>query len=166
VAGHEEALRIRRVIACFAPGHAARPEAVARYARSLEAELLGLFIEDVELLRLASLPFAREVGLASASLLSMSLEGLERQLRAQARFVEDALAAILGPEAGWTFRVERSTPVSAVEAVLVDVEVPVLLLPPGGNLLAERRVVRRLELTPAAVREWLAGGRPVVVLPG
>ncbi len=166
MAGHEEALKIRRVIACFAPGHASRPEAVARYARSLEAELLGLFIEDVELLRLASLPFAREVGLASASLLSMSVEGLERQLRAQAQLVEEALAAILGSEMVWRFRVARSTPVSAVEAVLVDVEVPVLLLPPGGNLLAERRVVRRVELTPAAVRELLAGGRPVVVLPG
>ena len=165
MAEREAEVRIRRVVACFAPGHVARPEAVARFARELEAELLGLFIEDVELLRFASLPFAREVGLASASLLAMSLEGLERQMRAQARLVEDALAAILGPSPGWSFRVERATPASVVEAVLIDVRDPVLLLPPGGNPLAERRVLRRTELTPALVRERLAAGRPTVVLP-
>lgn len=165
MARHEAALRIRRVIACFAAGHAARPEAVARYARELEAELLGLFIEDVELLRFASLPFAREVGSASASLLSMSLDGLERQLRAQARRVEDELAAMLGPSMPWTFRVARATPASAVAAVLGEVQAPVLLLPPGGRPGAGWRVVRREEPSSAAVREWLAGGRPVVVLP-
>jgi hypothetical protein len=166
MARREEEVRIRRVIACFAPGSAARPEAAARLARELEAEFLGLFIEDVELLRFASLPFAREVGLASASLLTMSLAGLERQMRAQADLLEEALEEIFGPAAtGWSFRVERATPASAVEAALAEGYAPALLIPPGGNVRAERRVVRRAELTPAAVREWLEAGKPVVILP-
>jgi len=166
VARREAEVGIRRVVACFAPGRVSRPEAVARFARERQADLLGLFIEDVELLRFASLPFAREVGLASASVLAMSLEGLERQMRAQAQLVEAALAAVLGPSAGWAFRVARASPVSAVEAVLGEIQVPALLLPPGGNVLAERRVLRRSQLTPALLAEWLADARPAVVLPG
>lgn len=165
MAGREEEVRIRRVVACFAPGHASRPEAVARLARELEADLLGLFIEDTELLRFASLPFAREVGMASASLLAMNLEALERQMRVQARLLEEALGAILGPAAGWTFRVERASPASAVEAALAEGYAPALLIPPGGDVRAERRTVRRVELTPSAVKQWLAGGRPVLVMP-
>jgi len=161
----EEEVRIRRVVACFAPGSVARPEAVARLARELEAEFLGLFIEDVELLRFASLPFAREVGLASASLLSMDLAGLERQLRAQAELLEEALQAIFGPAPGWSFRVARASPVNAVEAALAEGHAPALLIPPGGNLRGARRLVRRAELSKAAVKQWLAAGRPVVVLP-
>lgn len=165
MARREEEVRIRRVIACFAPGHAARPEAAARLARELEAEFLGLFIEDVELLRFASLPFAREVGLASALPMAMSLAGLERQMRAQARLLEDALQEIFGPAAPWSFRVERASPSSAVEAALAEGHAPALLVPPGGDVRAERRLVRRVELTPAALREWMEGKRPVLVLP-
>ena len=62
----QEEVAIRRIIACFAPGSSVAPEAVARLAKEMQAELLGLFIEDTELLRFAALPFAAEVGLAAA----------------------------------------------------------------------------------------------------
>jgi hypothetical protein len=83
----------------------------------------------------------------------------------QAQLLEEALGAILGPAAGWTFRVERASPATAVEAALAEGYAPALLIPPGANVRGERRLVKRAELTPAAVKEWLAGGRPVVVLP-
>jgi hypothetical protein len=166
VASREEEVRIRRVIACFAPGYGGRPELVARLAQELEAELLGLFIEDVELLRFASLPFAREIGIASAQARSMDVASLERQLRGQARALEQALAAILGPgPAGWSLRVERSSPLVAIEAALAQVLEPALLIPPGGRLAGERRRVKKKELTKEALKQWLAAGRPVVVLP-
>jgi hypothetical protein len=38
--------------------------AATQLARGLRAELAGLFVEDVALLRLAALPFTREVGLS------------------------------------------------------------------------------------------------------
>jgi hypothetical protein len=166
VAGREEEVRIRRVIACFAPGYGGRAALVARLARELEAELLGLFIEDVELLRFAALPFAREIGLASASMRALSVSELERQFRRQARELEREIAAILGQgPGGWTLRVERASPLMAIEAVLAQVLEPALLVPPGARLAEERRRVKKKELTKEALKQWLAAGRAVIVLP-
>ena len=164
MAGKQEEVRIRRVIACFSPGYGARPEPVARLAREMEAELLGLFIEDVELLRFASLPFAREIGSASASMRALSVSELERQLRAQARELEREITAILGA-GSWSLRVERSSPLRAIEAALAQVLEPALVLPPGVRLAGELQRVRKKELTREALKKWLAAGRPVVVLP-
>jgi len=157
-------VRIRRVIACFSPGYGARPELVARLAREMQAELLGLFIEDVELLRFAALPFAREIGGASAQARAVDLASLERELRAQARALEREIAAILGA-GSWTLRVERSSPLLAIEAALAQVLEPALLLPPGARLAGERQRVKKKELTKEALKQWLAAGRPVIVLP-
>jgi hypothetical protein len=166
MAENEEEVRIARVIACFAPGSAGAPEAVARLAQELQAELLGLFIEDVELLRLAAFPFAAEVGFPSASRRMIDVGTLERQMRTQARALEEALAAVLGPApAGWSFRVERATPASAVEAALAEGMAPALLIPPGANPRAERRVLRRPELSGESLRTLLRALRPVVILP-
>jgi len=132
----------------------------------MEAELLGLFIEDVELLRFASLPFAREIGGASAQARQVDVAALEKQLRAQARALEQALAAILGPgPSGWSLRVARSSPQVAIEMVLEQVLEPALLLPPGARLAGERERVTKKELTKDALKRWLAAGRPVIVLP-
>jgi hypothetical protein len=166
MAEDEEEVRIARIIACFAPGSAGDPEAVASLAKELQAELLGLFIEDVELLRFAALPFAAEVGFPSASRRAMNVATLERQMRVQARALEGALAAILGPApAGWSFRVERATPASAVQAALAEGMAPALLIPPGANPRAERRVLRRPELSAELLRTLLRALRPVVILP-
>lgn len=63
---------------------AAALEAAARLAARRGAELQALFVEDVNLLRSAGLPFAREIGLTSATPRPMSTEAVERRLRAQA----------------------------------------------------------------------------------
>lgn len=166
MASREEEVKIRQIIACFTPGYGERPQLVARLAQELEAELLGLFIEDLELLRFASLPFAREIGIASAQARSMDVASLERQLRAQARALEQALAAILGPgPTAWTLRVERASPLAAIEAALAQVLEPALLIPPGGRLAGERRRVKKKALTKQALQQWLAAGRPVIILP-
>jgi hypothetical protein len=166
MAEDEEEVRIERIIACFAPGSAGAPQAVARLAREMQAELLGLFIEDVELLRFAGLPFAAEVGFPSAARRAMDVGALERQMRAQARALEEALAAILGPAPeGWRFRVERATPSQAVSAALAEGYAPALLIPPRGDPRATRRIVRRPELSDELLRELLRAVRPVLILP-
>jgi hypothetical protein len=166
MAEDEEEVRIARIIACFAPGSAGEPEAVASLAKELQAELLGLFIEDVELLRFAALPFAAEVGFPSASRRAMDVGTLERQMRVQARALEGALAAILGPApARGSFRGESATPASAVQAALAEGMAPALLIPPGANPRAERRVLRRPELSAELLRTLLRALRPVVILP-
>jgi hypothetical protein len=96
----------------------------------------------------------------------LDVGALERQMHTQARALEDALAAVLGPApADWSFRVERATPASAVEAALAEGFAPALLIPPRGDLRAARRVVRRPELSDALLRELLRAVRPVLILP-
>ena len=159
-------MRISRVIACFAPGIGAGPGAAARLARDLQAELVGLVLQDEALLRFAALPFAAEVGFASAATRGIDPERLERALRVQAALLERAIASVLDPASlAWTFRVARATPADAVHAVLAEGYAPALLIPPRGSLRAERGVVRRRELTQDALRELLVAARPVLVLP-
>lgn len=159
-------MTVRRVIACFAPGSVAAPGAVARLARDMQAELLGLFIEDEALLRFAALPFAAEVGLASAAARALDPASLQRALRAQAASLEHALAAVLDPAAhAWSFRVARASPAIAVLAALAEGYAPSLLIPPRGSLRAERGVLRLPELDEKTLRDLLEAARPVLVLP-
>ena len=58
-----------------------------RMAAKLRAELEGLFIEDINLLRLAELPCTRIVSVATTSSEGMSLPSMERELRRQPRCV-------------------------------------------------------------------------------
>ena len=131
----------------------------------MQAELLGLFIEDAELLRFAALPFAVEVGLASAARRSLDLAAVERSLRAQAAELRLALATALEPAHVWSLRVERAAPARAVAAALAEGFAPSLLLPPGFDPRAEHGVVRGVELTDERLRALLAARRPFVVLP-
>jgi nucleotide-binding universal stress UspA family protein len=83
-------------------------EAAAELAASLEAEVLGLFIEDINLLRLGEVPFAREVGFSTGSIREVDIEGIQRQLRAQASRARKQifrLAQSMGFR--WSFRVAR-----------------------------------------------------------
>jgi len=142
------------------------PESVARLARQAQAELVGLFIEDDELLRFAALPFAAEVGFPSAARRAVDPAGMERALRAQANALRHALAAVLDPVAhAWSFRVARASPASAVQAALAEGLAPSLLLPPGVDPRAQRRLVRRPELTAQELRALLAAASAIVVLP-
>ena len=157
-------VRIRRIIACFAPGRAVAPEAIARLAKQTQAELLGLFIEDAELLRFAALPFAAEVGIASAARRALDVAAVERLLRRQAASVREALAASLGAH-DWSFRVARASPADAVAAALAEGYAPSLVIPPGGNLRAEQRIVHAADLDEEQLRALLAAVRPVLILP-
>jgi hypothetical protein len=166
MATRQEEVRIRRVIACFAPGSVARPELAARFAQEIEAEFLGLFIEDLELLRFASLPFAREIGFPSAESRMLDVASVERQLRAQAAGLRQALAAALdATDVSWSLRVARAAPADAVWAALAEGHAPALLIPPRGDPRAERRVLRRAEVSEEALRALLRSVRPVLILP-
>lgn len=59
-------------------------EAAAELAARLHAELVGVFVEDANLLRSAALPFVREINLASGQWQSFDPEAVERDLRMRA----------------------------------------------------------------------------------
>jgi nucleotide-binding universal stress UspA family protein len=100
--------------------------AAAELAALMEAELEGLFVEDINLLRLCGLPFGREIGSYSATARRLDNAGVERQLRALADTIEAVMARITATSAvPWRFSVRRGPVVNellnaAQEAALVS----------------------------------------------
>ena len=119
----------RIVVAMGAPGGIAVTTAVD-LARALEAELLGLFVEDVELFDLAALPFAGEVGFPSAARRALDVEALERALRAQAgRLRQELTSRLAGVPTKWTFEVVRGRVAVELAATAGGEDLVVLPMP-------------------------------------
>lgn len=108
------------------PGQAAL-EAGARLAAVLKAELQGLFVEDVNLLRLASLPFAREIAYSSASPRPLETDAMQRAFRATADDLQRSLAiAAQQRHVRWSFEVTRGPVVQTTLAAANDVDVLII----------------------------------------
>ena len=133
-------MSVRRiVVAMDIPGAIAVTTAVD-LARTLEAELLGLFVEDVQLFDLAALPFAGEVGFPSATRRILDVEALERSLRAQAgRLRQDLMTRLAGVPTKWTFEVVRGRVPGELAAAAGGQDLVVLPMP----LVARGRRVSR-----------------------
>lgn len=83
-------------------------QAAAELAASLEAELHGLFIEDVTLLRVAKLPVTEELRFPFATRGRLNPRRMIRQLHAQAQQAEQALSSLCKRhQVEWSFRVVR-----------------------------------------------------------
>lgn len=99
-----------RIVIELAPGWRERDalQAAAALAGRVDAELVGLFVEDAELLRFAALPFALEIGFASAQRRRLDVTAVERSLHAHAAEAERTLASTAERSAiRWSFRVAR-----------------------------------------------------------
>lgn len=100
----------RRVVILLdasAPGRAAL-EAAAAHAAELDAELVAVFVEDVDLLHVAGLPFAREIGYPSAERREIDPSAMERTLRQLADEARRSIAEIAArTPLQWSFRIER-----------------------------------------------------------
>lgn len=105
-----DGLPIRRIlVGVDASTHsiAAIDEAV-RLAARLHAHLEGVFVEDINLVRLAGLPFASEVTRATALARPIDRPVMDRQLRAVGGIARAALAlAAQAAHVTWSFRVVR-----------------------------------------------------------
>lgn len=89
-------IRIERIIVLLDSSRAARValDTAAEFAARRGARLLGLFVEDTDLLRSASLPFGREIGFTSGRIRPMSTTDMERRLRQQAEEARRLLAVV------------------------------------------------------------------------
>ncbi len=127
--GDTNIVKTNRILVAFdtsAHGRAALQTAV-RLALNTSAELQGLFVEDEDLVRLASLPFACEVDFASAASRELQLVSMERALRAAAEETQNAFSnALRQLNLQWKFRIVRGTVTRASLAAAADVEVLVL----------------------------------------
>jgi hypothetical protein len=82
--------------------------AASDLARGLGAELSCLFVENIALLRMAALPFTREIGLFSGIVRPIDSRELERMLERQAERVRRRLSEVAAEHAlPWSFQVTR-----------------------------------------------------------
>jgi len=143
-------------------------DTAAELASALGAQLLGLFVEDINLLRLAGLPFAREVGRASAAARPLDFSAVERGMRMEAARAQRSIAgAAQRLQLQWSFRVTRGQAIAQVlaEAAQVDMVVfgragesaapvvgPVLVLFDGGPA-AQQALATAVRLAKANERQ-------------
>lgn len=130
--------------------------AAVQLAAELEAELLGVFVEESDLLRASRLPSSREVTLFEGEPRELDPEQLERQIRAQAKRSRDALRSA-AERAGltWSFRTVRGRPARELAAAAREADLVAMGARGRSPWRAPGSTVRAL------VREI---GRPVLVL--
>jgi nucleotide-binding universal stress UspA family protein len=124
---------IRRILVAVdaSPQSLAALEMAGDLAARFQADLIGIYVEDINLLRVAEFHFAREVGYYSANLHPFDSPLIELQLRARARSVQRAMEN-LGKRANlrWSFRTARGfIPVELLAAAL---EVDLIILGKSG----------------------------------
>jgi nucleotide-binding universal stress UspA family protein len=101
---------IRRILIALdaSPASQAALELAADLALRYQAELIGIYVEDVNLLRSADIPFTEEVGTYSAASRQIDSSHIERELRAHAHRVEQLLSSIAQKaNLRWSFRSTR-----------------------------------------------------------
>jgi len=91
------------------------------------AEILGLFLEDSELLSLADLPVAREYCCLTQVERQLNSADLQRQLRIQARSAQQALAAIAERIGfSWSFQTVRGSLAGLLQNAAEDMDLTLL----------------------------------------
>ncbi len=155
---------LRRILIALdasAHSHAVLAAAMTLAAR-LHAEVEALFVEDINLLRLAELPFAREIRFGQTGALQVETEALRRNLRARAAILRHEIEEMATENRlSSTFRVARGA--VAEEILSAAREVDLLALGRRGHSLAPRAHLgstARAAITGAASAVLLV--RPVV----
>ena len=139
------------------PHSKASLEAAAEMAARLKAELIGIFVEDIDLLHMAGLPFAEEVRLYSATTTKLDTAQLERMLRQQAGQAQELLRhAAEARTLRHTFRVLRG--MVPEQLMLAAPEADMLVLGRSGRSPSCRKGLG------STARTALAEGRMNVML--
>ena len=102
-------------------------EAAAELAQSLGSELVGIFVEDINLLRLVDLPFGYELGSFSSTPRPLQALSLERQLRAQAVTLRRMLMRVAQQrKLSWSFQVVRGVIANEVSKATSETDLVIL----------------------------------------
>ncbi len=120
---------IKRILVALDPSMHSRAalEAAARMALRLDAELGGLFVEDVNVRRLAELPFVQEVGFFTGTCRRVETRELSRQLHVQAGRVRRRFQITTRSlTRRCTFRLVRGQVAPEVLAAAADADVVIL----------------------------------------
>lgn len=123
----QQGFTIRRIVVAVdsSPQASAALEAAASLAERLHAELEAIFVEDVNLVRLAELRIGREIRLSSGQARDFTTVELQEQFYEQQTIVRQAIATAAGrAKVTYSFRVARG-----------QVETEILAAAEGGDLL-------------------------------
>ena len=108
-------------------------------ADRLESEVIGVYVEDINLLRLAQFPFAREVSAFSHTPRPLESLDLQRRLQSEAGQVRGFLARLCDDRGiSWQFRVSRGKVAAELLASAMDADL-MILGKTGRPLLASGR---------------------------
>ncbi|MGE5344540.1 MAG: universal stress protein [Acidithiobacillales bacterium] len=119
-------MKARRILVALDGSRESRAAlaAAARLGIATGAGLIGLFVEDVELLRLAGLPFAREAGLSSGVFRRLDISGIELRFRVAAERAREALREVAESSGlASSFRVVRGRVVPELLAAALEADV-------------------------------------------
>ncbi|MGD8866891.1 MAG: universal stress protein [Gemmatimonadales bacterium] len=120
---------IRRILVALdaSPDSLAALAASAELAAAIEAELLGLYVEDTDLMHAREHPFALEIDFLSAAPRPLQSGELERQLRVQAARVRQMLARMADSiGVRWSFRSVRGRVASELLARVEEADLVIL----------------------------------------
>jgi nucleotide-binding universal stress UspA family protein len=130
---------IRHIVATLDASESGLPalQAAVRLAAVTGAGLEGVFVEDINLIRLSGLPFLREVRSWSLAEEAISMQRMQRELHTLARHAERMLEQAAG-ELGvpWSFQVWRGRAGAASLAQAFGADI--LSLPPVCSLFSSR----------------------------
>jgi nucleotide-binding universal stress UspA family protein len=146
----------RVIVSCDAsPLGTTAIDAAAALAHRLDAELKGIFVEDINLIRTAALPFTQEVASSTALARRMHSGQLQRLLEQQAQSVRDVLREAASTlKLQWSFQVVRGAPLSSVLDVMRGLDLAVF-----GH-------AGRFSTRPAAAAPFMARQPVMVVFDG
>ena len=164
--------QLRRVLVALdmASGGQAALEITANLAAALGAELVGLFVEDAELLEAAALPVSRWVSSGAASQAPFDVALMRRALKVSAVQASRMLAEVaVRQRIQWTFRVKHGALTEQLLAEVGSSDILALVAPAGGQGQARGAAYRRLIAAQASccvllVRPDGRPSQPVVAL--
>jgi len=127
------------------PSSAAALTAAAALAVELGAELTGLFVEDINLHHLSSLPFAREFSVLTGAGSLLSPVEVERIWRREADAIQRLLAETAGrAQLRWSFRVRRGRVTAEINTLAQAFDLIVLGKRTGIGVMAVVQSAARL----------------------
>ena len=137
------------------PRSTAALAAAATLADALDAELAGLFVEDIDVQHLSGLPFAREFSLLTGVGRPLSERDVERTWRQQAAALQRELAAAAAHQRlRWSFTVARGRMQAEMRSLVQAFDLIVL---------GKQRASRAAAFSRAALRLSSAAPGPVLV---
>jgi len=164
---------IRRILVALdgSASSEAALEAAADVARLLGAKLIGIFVEDINLLRVAQLSFVREIGFTDGELHEIDVLNVERHWgtqtsAAQRRLLESAHEKGLA----WSFLVARGSVTQTLLAASEDMDLLAIgrlgrtIAPKGSLGSTARELLMQSERSLLLLKEAVDLAQPIMLL--